>query len=813
MANLQTIGGDITAKPLNDNFNAINNEVVAFTSNANTQTAIIQRGLQNIYSDQTTPAHLKKLLGRTLVNHMGRQGDFVSQFNRWGSNLTIDTAVYKFGTSSGKIDNSAGTTTKASANPQKMYLSGKYILFGIWMKGAGGATIYPYLFGYDSAGTRTTVEGLTAGVVVDTGWRFYYKKINLTAKTDAYWDVRLDLASYGTAADVVNFDGKVVYELTSAEFSKAHTQAEIEEKYGYANSVKPIKHPYIVAYGKNLIPAFTDGWTLHANAEVVSPYELKLVADGASQGSTVSVPVVNNTSYTISLISGSVIDIVNEDGSTLITTTALSYTFNSGVNTKITIRLRNSSTAGTFTFTNPQLELGSTATTFVANNNDYAYIQGSFHSNLDGTVADVLTQVSATEWDVVRKFKDVVLDGTLGWVYSADFTGYKRVSVPTSAIAPNGYVSDSQKVVKYDGKIINNRSTIASMSGADEAVLNISQSSAMHITLADSDTGWPDAWTGTELTQDWIKAYANGWKYTGTSDKATLTWVSVYNGANAPTQTLAYVSANRASGMTDANAHLLTYQLANEVDEAVSLEFALNMHAGDNAFEFGEGAVLKEPANPKLSGGNYNINIDADSSTLLKNRVDKILVIYKNNKPDTKWKIVAKGGSYTSNGERAYIPEADFDKTAQYTVTSILLDKHEHTVNVVESELSYNTNLKTAFDRLVQDATDTQAEVDAIQWDIERRLLKGEGERVESGTLRLTYSATTILKATLTFKRSFSEPPKVMFEMLGSTAMLKVDVKYFELKSTTSVVLVVRDDGAGFVSGDYVDVDYIIVGK
>jgi hypothetical protein len=692
---------------------------------ANTQTAIIKRGLQKIYSDQSTPAHLKKLLGRTLINHMGRQGDFVSQFNRWGSNLTIDTATYFFGTSSGKIDNSAGTTTKSSQNNQNQYTSGKYVLIGFWAKGASGTpSIASYYFGYDSAGTRISTD-ISLTRTIDATRKFYWAKFNLTAKTDAYWQPRLDVISFGTANDVVNFDGMVSIELTSAEFSYAHTQAEIEAKYGYINSVQHTQNPYFIAYGKNLLPPFTE-WTLHANTTVIEPYKLELNATASNQESYIDIPIVPSETYTFSaLLDGGHMKLHTLDESKTIITAGSANT--SGTVTKTTeanakfIRLVfASSVTGTFTFTNPMLNLGSTALPFEPANNDYGFIEAKLASNLDGTIYDTLYQ-SGTELRAARRFKlDMVLDGTLAWSYYTDKAGYKVIFTNSLANAQVG----TGHLVKYDGKIVQKISDIISVTASDQ--FEIRAATHIYISLADTDTGWNES---VNPTTGEIQAYFYGWKmYTsGTTITDTSTWDGVGTKAWAyknkdgvwvdGTTTLPTSAPNNASQTPLWSRYSLSYQLANEKDEPVSGEFALNFHSGDNQVEFGEGVIVREVANPSLYSGVYYINIKGNASipdSPLKNRTSNILTIYKSGQPDKKWTLNIP--SSTAYGTvYAKIPEADFDKTKPYYITYLLLDKHEHTVNVVESELSYNTNLSTVVNQLVQDVTDNQGRLSIVE--------------------------------------------------------------------------------------------------
>lgn len=119
--------------------------------------------------------------------------------------------------------------------------------------------------------------------------------------------------------------------------------------------------------GKNLLPPFNE-WSLHANAFVTEPYKLTLTATAISSVSSVTVPCSPNVSYVLSMVTdGSFrIDQTKSDGTTSIlrdygTATAAVTTSSNAIS--LTVYVRNtSSAAGTFTFTNPQLELDDAAT-------------------------------------------------------------------------------------------------------------------------------------------------------------------------------------------------------------------------------------------------------------------------------------------------------------------------------------------------------------------------------------------------------------------------------------------------------------------
>ncbi|MED0735681.1 hypothetical protein P4S89_01460, partial [Aneurinibacillus thermoaerophilus] len=64
-----------------------------------------------------------------------------------------------------------------------------------------------------------------------------------------------------------------VYDITGDTTIDSLTNAQINAKYPYVDDVKGVRNPYIIRYGKNLLPSFME-WTLHANTKVQSSYEL-----------------------------------------------------------------------------------------------------------------------------------------------------------------------------------------------------------------------------------------------------------------------------------------------------------------------------------------------------------------------------------------------------------------------------------------------------------------------------------------------------------------------------------------------------------
>lgn len=116
-------------------------------------------------------------------------------------------------------------------------------------------------------------------------------------------------------------------------------------------------------------------------------------------------------------------------------------------------------------------------------------------SNADGSVRDSFSRVDGV-WKKSKRFEYVVLDGSLGWIFNADLTGYKRVIVPI----PNPLVNTAN-AVKFNGKIITHIGDISTATGGDFCKLT---STDLWITISDTDSGWGESET---VTSQMIKDY------------------------------------------------------------------------------------------------------------------------------------------------------------------------------------------------------------------------------------------------------------------------------------------------------------------
>lgn len=123
---------------------------------------------------------------------------------------------------------------------------------------------------------------------------------------------------------------------------------------------------------KNLLPQVSN-WTLHANASSTSNYGLRLVATAAGQLSYYDVPVLGSQSYAFQVTNtnAGTVNVRTLDASKNVIASKLSTTVASPTATFTTestaayIRVEFTSTAaGTFNWSNAQVELGSSVTSF-----------------------------------------------------------------------------------------------------------------------------------------------------------------------------------------------------------------------------------------------------------------------------------------------------------------------------------------------------------------------------------------------------------------------------------------------------------------
>jgi len=494
-----------------------------------------------------------------------------------------------------------------------------------------------------------------------------------------------------------------LYEVDDTEYNNilvSWDESAVLNRYPRVIGTQHLNSPYVMAEGENLLPPFSE-WALHGNATMKGPYELELNATGAFQGTDIKVRCMPNTQYTASFdingyvnfsafdINNNLISSIRGDSKTI------PYTFTTPSNTYyVRVNLTNSNEVTKFTFKNPMLTLGTTPIPFTPRNPSYLFADVKLGQI--GNVKDSLYKQDG-QW-FVRKVieKDVELSGSLAWEYQSDGVGYKRVKIPTSTTT-----STKGVVSKYNGYSLVNLYPVVS---GDQFYHD---SSLTYITISDSDTGFTESQTP---SSDMIKAYFNGWRYT--SDGSTHSWASIVDGSAPSTNTIDFVKANKAANYIP---YKLSYVLATSqiinVTDKVEGEVVVN---GVTQVEVGSGVIVREKVVPNKVGSanpEYHINsTDMPIPSILTKRVDKITNIYKNGRIDTNnWIFQVIG---VANGKvRAYCKGADYDPTAEYTVTYLVLDRQSFTNNGTEIKAIYDTSLKSVVDTLVNRNADQETAI------------------------------------------------------------------------------------------------------
>jgi hypothetical protein len=211
----------------------------------------------------------------------------------------------------------------------------------------------------------------------------------------------------------------------------------------------------------------------------------------------------------------------------------------------------------------------------------------------------------------IKRWENVLLDGSLTWELSFDFTGSKRVRAVVAA--PDAAGGSACTGVKYDGTILGTQADAANVEGNQVAVRSSDYN--IFVGVPDADSGWGDTYTPTGAE---IAAYFWGWRmcngtfgqpYTGTGNKA---WYPIGD-TNMDRSTVADDAFNPvptevSPSITDQTIYpyQVLYRLASPVQEVVEYDGILSLVKGANE------VTISYPANtPEITTGNirYALNL------------------------------------------------------------------------------------------------------------------------------------------------------------------------------------------------------------
>ncbi|MCP1307783.1 hypothetical protein [Paenibacillus tyrfis] len=703
------VGSDqVLRAEFNENFDKIDayvNDSLA----VKTTSVQLKQGLQVIDVNQSSPLNNVTIQGRTLVNLLGRTGGFeasdIAQWLKGAATLTSDTSTFVSGKSSGKM---TITEAKVCFIAQRFtFKKGKYYILIAETKNGTAET-----------GVRIGNNDFFSAWNTDaTKWTTQFVKVNYEK------DDREDYVIFncsGAAGQTGYVDNYRVYEITRAEYEAIDrmTLDQVSAKWPYVDDMKSVYSPYIVKYGENLLPPFTEWTRVTAASKATStdPYKITFFANGDGDFAAYNFRCVPNTAYTLKVDSldnmyhG--ISKVNWSEAIVSYTTETSFTFNSGNNTELSYVVKAQDKSKIGSLTNPTLCLGAEAKSFKPCNDDYLFFPNvNLASTVDGTVYDTLFQRDGKYWKQTR-FKSMDLKGDLNWIRNGSWTGFKEAAILNF---DTGAVGNSETVVKFDGKIIH------TSIDTNNDTSNLQTTGHLLIRIPNADSGWGDAFTN--LSNDEIKAYFYGWVMYDASN-----YPQPYNGSG--TKAWGYRDPYGAGGLTGGTStppnfpapgftpYKLQYQLAAPIVEEVASEGGITLREGLNQVEVGTGMIVREKANPQINTGlgyaAINVKGSPNYSDLgaLNKRNSKILVIFKNSRIDGNWTQKAGGG----NGNY-YVdtPIANFDPAAAYTVTYLALDQYTLSCNIPSLEATHPSNMKSAVDTLAAGQSDMAARVGALE--------------------------------------------------------------------------------------------------
>ena len=677
------------------------------------QSVTLPHGLSVLNATRT--AQLKpKFKGRQLVNLLGRNGNCedLSKWSPWQSTLALDTANKVYGTCSIKITGTAvGASTCGKANIS--FKANKYYLILADVKnGTVGDRI--------RIGRTTGFNSIPVTSLSTTLFKSIYHKFTIGAS-----DVvdGIEIQGFNTSIGQYFYvDGIRLYEITQAEYNEIDTltPAQIAERYPYVDSFQCVQNPAVRVEGENLLPPFNQVPGLTVNslykatkvAQVAYPDDSLLLVNAVpNQQYTFSCKIygyVNSSKFPYVNIaaldsSHSVIPSFGYNIEPIFDGEEIKQSFIVPSTAKYIRVLFTCNAVDTYVFENPMLVLGDTLPTeFKPYNPSYLYLQTPLY---DG---ETLEEIDGN-WVRTKKWEKKVFDGgyTVGIVTSpAPPSGCKKVYLNDVALLAEAY-NKADICIKYDGTVLR---TLETIDNTRQDEFYIASTKSAYITVANTDSGWGENYTP---TADEIKAYFNGWRMSDVSSKTVLYssgvkhWHKIKKSEEASITTLPTMSYSEWTPYT------LHYQLATPTTEVVPHDGELALHEGTNQVEVFGGVVVRELANPLTSGDNiYYINHIPLPNGKFRYSVKRVINIYKGKINDTtNWSLREGHFNYYS-GVGAFT--ANYDTTAQYSVTYLSLPE-EFTAPLLSVDATYDSNIKSTVDTLVDELAKVTTDVTALE--------------------------------------------------------------------------------------------------
>ncbi|ODP29931.1 hypothetical protein PTI45_00706 [Paenibacillus nuruki] len=675
----------------------------------------LKPGLQIINAKKNSPFQLTGLKGRTLLNLSGSDWTptkNITRFINYQSTLSIDNN--KSVTSGNALKITAAVANSIAdgfgKNAVNLISGKKYIALGHFYNETGQSM-------------KLVIQNTAIESPVTTSknkWEFVYVSFAAGGNvSNAYPIARLTASAVGNAGYA---DALRLYEISDTEYAALSTMTseQIAATYPYVDSLSPVCNPYMIAYGENLLPTLQE-WT---NTEGTPSINNRYSVDVSSTNKMIhnSVAVVPGATYTLSAVSSAStgrIFVYNTNGAVALADStgsgSISVTFKVPVGVNVVeVRLLGTGTTPV-NLSNVMLNVGSTAKSFKPREDTMLALQTDLYANpVTGTNADEVFERDG-QYFRLAKWRKISLDDNLPWELFTSLNGMKIVKVDASTFNATLDDTSSYFAVKHDGSILDYKT---SSDRKDQIQLNnATEGKRLFVSISSIDSGWGDNYTP---TSNEIKAYFLGYKMFDVSLNSG-DGTSMYNGSNETNKRwtpLDSFNGNRYFGSItsvpietpnssntqvytknrEITSYQLVYQLSTPNIIPVVSEGNIRLFQGNNQIEVGSGIIVREAVKPELGKiginadrAGYNINNPSSStSSLTKNKIDHFITIYKNNKKD-QWTYYDK--NLTAAGAIAQKEYIEYDQTASYSVTYIMLNKLPYTSFTGKLSLNENTLL------------------------------------------------------------------------------------------------------------------------
>ncbi|MGG1940696.1 hypothetical protein ABFY57_13490 [Paenibacillus polymyxa] len=732
------------------------NEIKKRLDTTERKAVALEPGVQIVHAEKAAPFSLTGLSGRMLVNLLGRAGscDRIDSLLGWEADLAVETSNKAQGAGSIKVTakNASGVYNVYSTGLK--FTGGRYYIALADVKNINASNnIY---VNFSTGGNKALKQSKDQSRFVTI-----YTKCAPTNDTA----INLEVSSISTATGQAFYaDAIRLYEVSASEYATLDSMSpeQVSTKYPYVDSIMPVRNPYAIRYGENLLPSIygAENSVTAGSKKITAPYVATMTKSTAGYSLYAwNLPATAGKVYTLSMkvsvsniggvigaggyyniraldAYGSYVGEPLDTGPYAVANGEhiLSQTFTTPAGTYGLRIIVGADTGvfGTFVFSEMMLNIGSIAKPFKPREDSMLALQADLHADpVTGENADTVFEREG-QYFKSKKWKTLVLDDNREYAFYTSVIGIKTVGSPNNGIIPA--INGTGIFVKFDGKVIKESDYATVTSQSDS--LNIGSSSNngtydnFQIGVSVADSGWGDSYIP---TSDEIKAYFNGWKMylAGQGDvskpfnneaagKAWCPIDSIYvaNGTPSatffvttlPTTDIASLAYTRYGNWTTQQ---LTYQLEAPTVEPIVSEGQLTFMEGENQVEIGTGIILRERSKAVYTNGAYYINGRTDDPSILKNKVNKILSVYKDGKKDLSWRTAAVSDQYQSTygKEQVYTLAANFDLSSSYNTTYLMFDRSP----VATFIGTYTANEKTLLLDLVDSVQQNSALLSVVE--------------------------------------------------------------------------------------------------